>query len=221
MIRSILKRYLADYQPTGLEKAGVPRFLLNDIVRYWRTIAVDYQAKRWDELFTSETLGDDAEGKKPKWGTRYVKLRSSRKLAYCGTLVAVLTPRLTSTQLDAGFLAEQFELPSLARMGQLIDHLDHEDDREALRQILLLADWFALSLADRDFRAEVDKIEHPRRPDTNETFSAARSKTLELQSWLERLFQSQRPLRVVDDSPMEGCEGPLCMSQLTGRYLLF
>lgn len=38
LLRAIVRRYLADY---GQPKTGVPRFLLNDVLRYWRTLAVD------------------------------------------------------------------------------------------------------------------------------------------------------------------------------------
>lgn len=92
-VRSILRRYLVDYQNyepnSPLHKIGVPRFLLNDAVRYWRTLAVDYQAKRWDELsppknFFGVDPGPDLRS--PKWGLRYLKLRSTRKLALLGLL---------------------------------------------------------------------------------------------------------------------------------------
>jgi predicted nucleotidyltransferase len=54
LIQAILARYLADYEQP---KLGVPRFLLNDVLRYWRTLAVDYQAKRWEQVA-------------PDWGLR-------------------------------------------------------------------------------------------------------------------------------------------------------
>jgi hypothetical protein len=43
LVARLIDRYLLDYQTQP--KRGVPRFLLNDVVRYWRTITVDYQAK--------------------------------------------------------------------------------------------------------------------------------------------------------------------------------
>jgi hypothetical protein len=55
----VLDRYLndavKDYRP--------PRFLLNDLVRYWRTIGVAFEGKHRD------TRGND-----PKWVTRNAKL---------------------------------------------------------------------------------------------------------------------------------------------------
>jgi hypothetical protein len=70
VIHCILERYFEEdvhFSPTGTRK--VPRFLLNDLTRYWRTIGVDYAAKHLEQ-----------DGR--KWAIRNAKLRMSRKLLY-------------------------------------------------------------------------------------------------------------------------------------------
>lgn len=83
-IRHLLGRYLNEdlgYHELHSYKRKVPRFLLNDIVRYWRTMAVDYAAKRSER---------GAKG----WATRNLKLRVSRKLTYGAGLAMCLSCQL-------------------------------------------------------------------------------------------------------------------------------
>lgn len=76
VVRAVLDSYLAQSSGTR-DQSGVPRFLLNDMVRYWRTMCVDYAAKRRER--------DDA-----KWALRRLKLRTSRKLIFAAGLVMCL-----------------------------------------------------------------------------------------------------------------------------------
>ena len=86
VVRSILERYFeedAHFTPAAERK--VPRFLLNDLTRYWRTIGVDYAAKYLEQ-----------DGK--KWAIRNAKLRMSRKLLYAAGLAFCFACQLRPPQ---------------------------------------------------------------------------------------------------------------------------
>jgi hypothetical protein len=170
-----LERYLFDYQELAKE-SGAPRFLLNDIARYWRTIAVDYQAKRWEQFEQS-------------WGLRYLKLVTSRKLVYAGATASLL--RRDSADLD--YLSEQFALPSLARLAQL--HGDLEAGRvDDLGTVLKVADEFIGTLDDEGFRGEMEKISKPAELLQSERASKCKARAKALQEALERIFFDSQAL---------------------------
>lgn len=202
LVRGIINRYLVDYQPG--DPPLVPRFLVNDVLRYWRTVAVDYQAKRWEEM------------RGEKWGLRYIKLRSTRKLAFAGTLMSLFMPVIIggSQRNRAPFLHRQFELPPLARLAQLSPYVrSGSDTHQALTEVLTLADQFVGWLADKKFRSIVSDVTDPRHAPHPPEFELARQSTAALQLSLERLFFS--------NDPLEGTSLAGSLGTLSRKYLSF
>jgi hypothetical protein len=75
--KSVIARYLEEESHLLTEDARnfkVPRFLLNDIVRFWRTMAVDFASKQRDR-------GGQ------EFGLRNAKLRMSRKLIFASGML--------------------------------------------------------------------------------------------------------------------------------------
>jgi predicted nucleotidyltransferase len=88
--RQILRRYLRDDRGLtyGISGIRVPRFLLNDLTRYWRTVTVDFVYKQ---------SSDNDE----KWALRNAKLRLSRKLIFAAGLLTCFYCQLDSDAAEA------------------------------------------------------------------------------------------------------------------------
>jgi hypothetical protein len=87
VVRGVINRYLEEDNHLLREDRSqyrVPRFLVNDIVRYWRTVAVDFASKQRDRA---------GEG----WGLRNAKLRMSRKLTFASGLLVCFGCNLDSS----------------------------------------------------------------------------------------------------------------------------
>jgi predicted nucleotidyltransferase len=106
VLSNILNRYITEDRGLwyGSGHYKVPRFLLNDIARYWRTMAVDLAYKQ-------RTRGGAG------FALRTIKLRISRKLIYIAGLLSCfsyelgLDPALRRTMFDGGG-----PLPALAHL---------------------------------------------------------------------------------------------------------
>lgn len=102
LISGYLAANVKDYRP--------PRFLLNDLIRYWRTIAVDFESKMRDR---------SGEG----WGLRNAKLRLSRKALFAGGLLPVLDCYRYPAADMLEYLDERMSVPPLDRIADaFVDH---------------------------------------------------------------------------------------------------
>ncbi len=120
VIRAVINRYLEeDVHPLSRDskRYRIPRFLLNDIVRFWRTMAVDFASKQRDRA---------GEG----WGLRNAKLRMSRKLIFASGLLVCF-----SATLDTD-LNDQISTDKDAIKLKLINHIR---DRVRLTPLEILA----------------------------------------------------------------------------------
>lgn len=139
MLDLILGRYMdqsvKDFRP--------PRFILNDLIRYWRTMCVDFAGK--------EHRGPE------KWGIRNAKLRTSRKMLFAGGLLPVLAcAGLPKTEMT-GYLKNQFATPPVDRVAAAFLKQDETVDAGA-RTISAYDDFLGL-LSDSDTRQELESLD--------------------------------------------------------------
>lgn len=169
LVQTVLARYLK----ANKSESEPPRFLVNDFIRYWYTLAVDYQAKRW-------------EHNEKGWGLRYLKLISSRKLTYAGTLATLLRSSDAHPATNER-LAREFGKPPLARLAQLA--LDPGfDQHDALRDVLLFADEFAAFLANPDLRKRAEKVDSLEDMDADTALAPIRESAHRMDLGLKRVF---------------------------------
>jgi len=102
----LLDRYLDQ----SVKHYRPPRFLLNDVVRYWRTMCVDFAGK--------ERAGPE------KWGLRNAKLRTARKILFAGGLLPVFECAALRREEMLAFLRDQLEMPPVDRIAAAF--LNHE-----------------------------------------------------------------------------------------------
>jgi hypothetical protein len=153
-----IKQELLDDYLRDLDKDfHPPRFLLNDVFRYWRTIGVDFERKH------REREGEE-------WGLRNAKLRTSRPLLFASGLLPVLECRRLRAADLPGFLAEQLDATPLDRIAACF--LRHERADSGART-LSAYDAFLAMLDDEETRGELEALPHDKR-DASEAFQLAK-----------------------------------------------
>jgi hypothetical protein len=157
--RQVLRRYLGDDRGLchGSGDVRIPRFFLNDLTRYWRTVTVDFVYKQ------------RAENDK-KWALRNAKLRMSRKLVFASGLLhcffCALDPAAEEARQAlikeqdvlplAAYIGHQLFLTPLNMMAKVCVELTTTD--KTARSIFDSYDSFLRILDDADKRAELERV---------------------------------------------------------------
>jgi hypothetical protein len=186
--RHILDRYVEDDYGLsfGSGQKTVPRFLLNDLSRYWRTVTVDFVHKQ----------RADAGG---GWALRNAKLRMSRKLIFAAGLLVCfechLDPAAESARRNlrssegggaelVQYIEQQFSLTPLEILARSV--LVHANS-ETAKLLFDSYDEF-LSLLDNHEKRRVLQELDPRLTQGNEVYGEVREISHRFQRGLTGLF---------------------------------
>jgi predicted nucleotidyltransferase len=107
------ERVLDTYLDDSTKDFRPPRFLLNDLVRYWRTICVDFVGKERED--------------EEKWGLRNAKLRTGRKLLFAAGLLPILLCDRHRCAEMREFLVAQLRAPATDRLAAAFESYDLAD----------------------------------------------------------------------------------------------
>jgi hypothetical protein len=135
------KELLDRYLDQSVKSLHPPRFLLNDVVRYWRTMCVDF-------------AGKEREGPE-KWGLRNAKLRTARKMLFASGLLPVFECNDLEKDQMTGFLRGQLEMPPVDRIARAF--LNHNAADPGGRALGAYDDFIGL-LDKADFREELNTV---------------------------------------------------------------
>ncbi len=196
VIRNVLARYVEDRPVSNKRDTGrydpIPYFLLNDVVRYWRTVASDYASKMWERTHDG-------------WGIRNIKLRFSRKLLFVWGLLASFSGRLFD---DAGSLAragtedqfvllllelirEQTDTPPLELLARVASSSGVKN--ETALEIFSTYDEFLGALANPETRKHLEELPFDE-AGTDPVYEALRRTSSKFRTGINDLFFEQHPL---------------------------
>jgi hypothetical protein len=192
VIRNILARYVL-HDRSVPSRSGrrqtIPHFLLNDVVRYWRTIASDYASKMWER---------EREG----WGIRNVKLRFSRKLLFIWGLLAAFAgelfaaPELHEVENDEQYYLMLAELirsyTDVAPLELLARVVLEAGDNDVANAIFSSYDEFLHVLADPDARKKLEAVRFEGALD-DATYAGLRDVSQRFRHGVTRLFFDVHP----------------------------
>jgi hypothetical protein len=175
--RSCWERVLDAYLVDSIRDRHPPRFFLNDLIRYWRTIGVDFVGKE--------------RGEPEKWGLRTAKLRTARKLLYAsGLLPSLLCGELRRDEMR-DFLIDQFSAPPTDRVAFAFLHAGAVD--AGLRTMRAYDRWVGM-LDDPGVREELGRLTREETVDS-EVFQEVRRLAMDVEQGLLALLFDTQPLR--------------------------
>ncbi|TGG95246.1 hypothetical protein E4656_02155 [Natronospirillum operosum] len=170
----LLEKYIKEDSPDH----QLSKFFLNEIIRYYRTIATDFEHK------VSE--------RNKEWGLRSTKLRFSRKLLYFGGLITVAeVSELTQAEKVERSIS-LLEKPVLERVAALSD-----SESQSTREIFRIYEQFLTAISDPEIRQTLEQTDKESRHDCKQ-YMQLRELSSEfsnrLATWIEEQFNKEHPI---------------------------
>jgi predicted nucleotidyltransferase len=145
VVNGVLEQYVNHDSGLQPDKLTIPKFLFNDIVRFWRTMCVDFANKQKDQ-------GGQ------KWAMRNIKLRMSRKMLFVkGILMCFSQHKIHDNISDTVIaLRDMVKLHPFELLLTLQEHFGLED--QDLVNLFIYYDKFLSSLNDQIKRKHLTNL---------------------------------------------------------------
>jgi predicted nucleotidyltransferase len=134
LVNKIIEKYYKDFHEH--EKDFEPIFLVNDIIRFWKTMCLNYEHKRNRKFLKSELSDIEIELKKKETFVKNLKLKFSRKLTCYSFLIKLIWSEgvITHNQL--------FKITQETPIERLKSLCIYPEIKADVEQALVLYQWF-------------------------------------------------------------------------------
>lgn len=176
LFQEIRERLLEKYIKETDSDKNLSMFFLNDIIRYYRTIATDFEHKV-------------SEGNK-SWGLRNIKLRFSRKLLYFGGIITVAEAYgIPGNKSKIKKVAELLDLSVLERISAV------GKDKDLTDKLLLHYESFLKSISNGKNRDELENTTKQNREKENTLYyelgEEGKKFSKILEAWLRKQYNEE------------------------------
>ncbi|MCK5311806.1 MAG: hypothetical protein KAJ62_06835, partial [Desulfobacteraceae bacterium] len=169
----VLKKKIVElYIKDSVSDHNLSRFLLNDIIRYYRTICTDYEFK--------------VNEQEKNWGVRKIKLRFSRKILYFSGLIVVAKTCSLSRINKIDETLNLLSLPPIARIEDICG-------KEQSKEMLSFYSQFLNEISKPSVRESLNKINRENRND-NVEYRSLKNVSQHFNWELEKMFIATFPL---------------------------
>lgn len=171
LYKDIKHEILSRYIKAGVPDSGLNRFILNDVIRYYRTICTDYEFKVYEN--------------DKKWGVRKIKLRFSRKLLYFSGLITVASTGSMSRDLKLEKTEELLSLSPIERIQKIFG-------KEQTSMMMTYYSEFLTQISKDDVRRSLDEVERENR-NQNENYRYLKNLSEHFNWEMEKCFMQGFP----------------------------
>lgn len=171
LFKSTKDEILKTYIKPNISDSGLNRFILNDVIRYYRTICTDYEYKT------------TIDGK--QWGVRKIKLRFSRKILYFSGLITVASTCSYTREDKIKKTIELLELSPIERIQSIIGVSE-------TTKMMTYYTEFLNKISDDNVRDSLDSVERKNRNE-NEDYRYLKNLSEHFNWEMEKCFVGEFP----------------------------